>query len=106
MDEIFFVDLPDEKTRIDIFAIHLNKRKQDPSAFDLPALAVASDGFSGAEIEQAIVAAAYSAQAQQQQLQTSAVLDELSHTKPIAIVKAESINALRAWAEDRTVSAD
>jgi hypothetical protein len=74
--------------------------------FDLPILAAASEGFSGAEIEQAIVAATYSAQAQQQTLQTSAVLDELSHTKPIAVVKAESIAALRAWAEDRTVSAD
>jgi SpoVK/Ycf46/Vps4 family AAA+-type ATPase len=106
LDEIFFVDLPKPKVREEIFAIHLTKRKHDPALFDLPILAAASEGFSGAEIEQAIVAAAYSAQAQQQQLQTSAVLDELSHTKPIAIVKAESINALRAWAEDRTVSAD
>ncbi len=106
MDEIFFVDLPDEKTRIDIFAIHLNKRKQDPSAFDLPALAVASDGFSGAEIEQAVVAATYTALAQQQPLHTAGLLDELSRTRPIAVVMAEDISALRHWAHDRTVSAN
>lgn len=106
LDEIFFVDLPDKKVREDIFAIHLTKRKHDPATFDLPVLAAASEGFSGAEIEQAIVAATYSVQAQQQHLQTTAVLDELSHTKPIAIVKAESIAALRLWAENRTVSAD
>lgn len=106
MDEIFFVDLPDEKTRADIFSIHLNKRKQDASAFDLPALAVASDGFSGAEIEQAVVAATYTALAQQQPLHTAGLLDELSRTRPIAVVMAEDISALRNWAHDRTVSAN
>jgi len=106
LDEIFFVDLPKQKVREEIFAIHLAKRQHDPALFDLPILAAAAEGFSGAEIEQAIVAATYTAQAQQQTLQTSAVLDELSHTKPIAVVKAESIAALRVWAEDRTVPAD
>lgn len=105
LDEIFFVDLPTQKIREEIFAIHLAKRKHDPTLFDLPVLAAAAEGFSGAEIEQAIVAATYSVQAQQQTLQTTAVLDELSHTKPIAVVKAESIAALRAWAADRTVPA-
>jgi SpoVK/Ycf46/Vps4 family AAA+-type ATPase len=106
MDEIFFVDLPDEKTRSDIFSIHLHKRKQDPAAFDLPALAAASDGFSGAEIEQAVVAATYTALAQQQALHTAGLLDELSHTRPIAVVMAEDIAALREWARDRTVPAN
>lgn len=106
MDEIFFVDLPDEKTRAEIFSIHLGKRKQDPAAFDLPALAVASDGFSGAEIEQAVVAATYTAFAQQQALHTAGLLDELSHTRPIAVVMAEDIAALRDWARNRTVPAN
>ncbi|HSC74661.1 MAG TPA: AAA family ATPase [Pseudomonadales bacterium] len=106
LDEIFFVDLPDEKTRADIFSIHLIKRKQDPATFDLCALAAASEGFSGAEIEQAIVAATYSALAQQQTLHTAGLLDELSHTRSIAVVMAENIAALRHWAKDRTVPAN
>ena len=98
--------MPDEKTRADIFSIHLSKRKQDPAAFDLPALAAASDGFSGAEIEQAVVAATYSALAQQQTLHTAGLLEELSRTRPIAVVMAEDIAALRSWAQHRTVPAN
>ena len=52
-DEIFFVDLPDSADRRTIFNIHLARRKQDASRFDLDRLAAASEGFSGAEIEQA-----------------------------------------------------
>jgi SpoVK/Ycf46/Vps4 family AAA+-type ATPase len=105
LDEIFFVDLPDQKTRAEIFAIHLAKRKQDPAVFDIAALAAASDHFSGAEIEQAVVAALYTALAQQQSLQTAGVLEELSRTRPIAVVMAEDVAALREWAEGRTVAA-
>ena len=60
-DEIFFVDLPSAAVRAEIFALHLARRKLDPASFDLPALATASEGFSGAEIEQAIVSALYDA---------------------------------------------
>ena len=106
LDEIFFVDLPDEKTRTDIFSIHLAKRKHDPAAFNLTTLAVAADGFSGAEIEQAIVAATYTTLAQQQALHTAELLEELSRTRPIAVVMAEDIAALRSWAQHRTVPAN
>jgi SpoVK/Ycf46/Vps4 family AAA+-type ATPase len=106
LDEIFFVDLPDEKTRADIFSIHLAKRKKDPAAFDLHTLAINSDGFSGAEIEQAVVAATYTALAQQLTLHTTGLLEELSHTRPIAVVMAEDIAALRQWAKNRTVFAN
>ena len=58
-DEIFFVDLPDAQVRADIFQIHLNKRGLDAGEFDLPLLAQVADEFSGAEIEQAIVAGIY-----------------------------------------------
>lgn len=105
MDEIFFVDLPDTKTREEIFAIHLNKRKLDPSQFVLSQLADAADGFSGAEIEQVIVAALYSTMAQEKPLHTAGLLEEISRTRPIAVVMAEDVAALRAWAKDRTVSA-
>lgn len=105
LDEIFFVDLPDEKTRSDIFSIHLSKRKQDPAAFDLKALATASGGFSGAEIEQAVVAATYTALGQGLPLHTTGLLDELACTKPIAVLMAEDIAVLRQWAAGRTVPA-
>jgi SpoVK/Ycf46/Vps4 family AAA+-type ATPase len=106
MDEIFFVDLPDSATRADIFRIHLKKRKLDPTKFDLSQLAVAAEGFSGAEIEQAIVAAIYEALATKQPLATAHVLAEISRTRPLSVVMAEKVQALREWAAGRTVRAD
>ena len=106
MDEIFFVDLPDAATRADIFRIHLKKRKLDPAKFDLAQLAVAAEGFSGAEIEQAIVAAIYEALATKQPLATAYVLGEIGHTRPLSVVMAERVAALRQWAAGRTVRAD
>jgi len=106
MDEIFFVDLPDTATRADIFRIHLKKRKLDPAKFDLSQLAVAANGFSGAEIEQAIVAAIYEALATKQPLATSHVVGEIGRTQPLSVVMAEKIAALRHWAAGRTVRAD
>ena len=106
MDEIFFVDLPDAPTRAEIFRIHLKKRKLDPAKFDLSQLASAAQGFSGAEIEQAIVAAIYEALATKQPLATSHVLGEIAHTQPLSVVMAEQIAGLRQWAGGRTVRAD
>ena len=106
MDEIFFVDLPDAATRADIFRIHLKKRKLDPAKFDLSQLAVAADGFSGAEIEQAIVAAIYETLATKQALATQLLLAEIAHTRPLSVVMAEKVEGLRQWAAGRTVRAD
>jgi len=105
-DEIFFVDLPKPAVRARIFEIHLKKREKDPAAFDLQRLAAASDGFSGAEIEQAVVAAIYSARARNGEPDTEAILAEIKQTRPLAVIMAEDIDALRAWAAERTVSAD
>jgi SpoVK/Ycf46/Vps4 family AAA+-type ATPase len=69
-DEIFFVDLPKEEIRKSIFEIHLRNRNQSLERFDLAKVAVAADGFSGAEIEQAIVSALYAAHAQKCELST------------------------------------
>ncbi len=105
-DELFFVDLPDASVRADIFRIHLQRRELDPETFDLPALAAASAGFSGAEIEQAVVSALYAAQARQQAVDQSLLLTSLLSTSPLSVVMAEDLAALRAWAQGRTVAAD
>ena len=104
-DEIFFVDLPDAETRAEILRIHLARRRQDAGAFDLSKLAQAAECFSGAEIEQAVVSALYEAVASGQKLATEHVLAEMQRTRPLAIVMAEKIAALREWARERTVSA-
>jgi SpoVK/Ycf46/Vps4 family AAA+-type ATPase len=105
-DEIFFVDLPGEDVRGQIFGIHLAKRRRDPARFDLAALAGASRGFSGAEIEQAIVASLYEAHALKRELSTDLVLEEIRATKPLSVVRSEEVEALRDWALERTVLAD
>ncbi|MGH2372660.1 MAG: AAA family ATPase [bacterium] len=104
-DEIFFIDLPGGEDRKAIFAVHLKKRKRDPSGFDLDALAAASEGFSGAEIEQAIVAALYTAFAEGKELTTQHILNELRATRPLSVVRQETVAELRQWARDRTVMA-
>jgi SpoVK/Ycf46/Vps4 family AAA+-type ATPase len=106
LDEIFFVDLPDANAREEIFRIHLKRRKQDAATFDIPALVAKSEGFSGAEIEQAVVGALYAAHAAGQKLSTDNVQAEIARTRPLSVVMAEKIAYLRMWAADRTVKAD
>ena len=106
LDEIFFVDLPDAATRAEIFAIHLRKRDHRPMDFDILQLASQTEGFSGAEIEQAIVAATYLAREQGTTLATGHVLTELQQTRPLSQVMAEPLARLRHWAQDRTVPAN
>jgi SpoVK/Ycf46/Vps4 family AAA+-type ATPase len=105
-DEIFFVDLPDNTLRAQIFAIHLSKRGLAAGDFDCAALAQASPGFSGAEIEQAIVGALYTAHAMGQPLTQTHLKAELARTRPLSVVMAEKVEALRLWARERTVPAD
>jgi ATP-dependent 26S proteasome regulatory subunit len=105
-DEIFFVDLPSPRVRMDIMQIHLRQRQLDPAQFDLLQLVAASEGFSGAEIEQAIVAALYAAHALKKPLDTAYLLAEYQRSRPLSVLMAEKLQALRNWAADRTVSAD
>lgn len=105
-DEIFFVDLPSAEVRREIFRIHLQKRHQEIQNIDLDRLSAATEGFSGAEIEQAVVASLYSAFAQQQPLTTDHILEEINKTRPLSVLMKEKIDYLRAWAADRTVMAD
>jgi len=91
--------------RREILSIHLKKRKRNPALFDLNALAEASDGFTGAEIEQAVVSALYTAFAKGVEVTSAIIAAELSATKPLSVTRAEEITALREWARDRTVMA-
>jgi SpoVK/Ycf46/Vps4 family AAA+-type ATPase len=106
LDEIFFVDLPAPETRAEIFAIHLSKRNQQPTDFDIQRLAGETEGFSGAELEQAVVAALYSAHSRSAAITTKHILDEINNTQPLSVVMAEQINALRQWSQGRTVTAN
>ncbi|MCU0783835.1 MAG: AAA family ATPase [Verrucomicrobia bacterium] len=105
-DEIFFVDLPSPQNRRDILGIHLSKRCLTPKQFDLDALVSATDGFSGSEIEQAIVSAMYTAHAQGRTVTQTDLLAELQQTKPLSVVMAEKVDEIRAWAIGRTVPCD
>jgi len=100
-DEIFFVDLPQAAERAAIFRLHLAKRRQDPAAFDLDALAAAADGFSGAEIEQAVAGALYRAYAGGRALATQDVLTELQASPPLSRTRADDLARLRSWAQGR-----
>lgn len=105
-DEIFFVDLPSPQNRRDILAIHLRKRSLDPAKFDLDELIKVTEGFSGSEIEQAIVSATYTARAQGHGLTQSDLLTEIRQTRPLSVVMAENVKATRDWAATRTVPCD
>jgi SpoVK/Ycf46/Vps4 family AAA+-type ATPase len=104
-DEMFFVDLPDLKLREHIFNIHFARRKLDPTRYDCKLLAEKSAGFSGAEIEQAIISALYRATSKKEPISTAHVVEQLESTKPLAVIKSEEIIALRDWAKERTIPA-
>jgi SpoVK/Ycf46/Vps4 family AAA+-type ATPase len=88
-----------------IFHIHLSMREQDPSAFDIDKLQEASEGFSGAEIEQTVVAALYASHASKEPLDTAHILNEIKQTRPLSVLMEEKIAYLRNWASSRTVTA-
>lgn len=105
-DEIFFVDLPQLEARVEILRIHAQRRHIALDDASLLTLAQASEGFSGAEIEQAIVAVLYTAHAQHVTPNIEMIRNEFASTRPLAVVMAEKVASLRAWAQERTVPAD
>jgi len=105
-DEIFFVDLPDHQTRFSIFAIHLRKRQLEADNYNLDALAQLTEGFTGAEIEQAVVSATYAAAAREANLSDELLQAAIQQTQPLSVVMAEKIEQLRAWAAERAVRAN
>ena len=105
-DEIFFVDLPGPREREAVFAIHLKKRNRNKANFDLPRLIAASDGLSGAEIEQAVISGLYAAFADKVECTTEHILAAIQATQPLSVVMREHVERLRAWAKNRCVMAD
>jgi SpoVK/Ycf46/Vps4 family AAA+-type ATPase len=104
-DELFFVDLPNQAERKQIFAIHLTRHKRNPAEFDLDRVAAAAKGYSGAEIEAAVQTALYAAFSSKQAVSTQGLLDALKATVPLSITRCEEIEELRAWARLRAVPA-
>ncbi len=104
-DEIFFVDLPGPSTREVILAIHLKRRGVDPDALPLAKLAKVTRGFSGAELEHLVVSALYLAHSERQALNARHLAQEIKATRPLSVMRAEEIEALRAWAKERAVPA-
>ena len=100
-DEIFFVDLPNSAERRDIFRIHLGKRRSETDRFDIEQLTKVSDGFSGAEIEQAIIAAMYDAFAQDREFTQLDIIAAIKATLPLSRTMTEQVTALRDWAGQR-----
>jgi len=100
-DELFFVDLPTKEERQDIFKIHLSKRRLDISRFDLEQLSNVSDGFSGAEIEQGLIAAMYEAFAQDREFTQLDIIAAIKSTLPLSKTMTEQVSALRDWARQR-----
>ena len=105
-DEIFFVDLPDAAVRAEILRIHTRKRQLPLSDDEATQLAGLCDGFSGAEIEQAVVSAVYAAHAAGRTVGAGDILRELKATRPLSVVMGEKVEELREWAAERTVAAN
>lgn len=101
-DELFFLDLPDLDSRAQIFGIHLKKRGRNPDDFDLHRLAMESVNFSGAEIEQAVVAALFTAFNRQKDVSTEGILDELHDIVPLYKQREDDVKELREWASEKT----
>ena len=104
-DELFFVDLPNQTERKQIFSIQLARRKRNPADFDIDRVATAAKGYSGAEIDAAVQTAMYASYSSKQPLSTQSLLDALSQTVPLSTTRAEEIQSLRAWARERAVPA-
>jgi ATP-dependent 26S proteasome regulatory subunit len=105
-DEIFFVDLPRVEVRREILAVHLRKRGRDATLFDLNGLASRMEGYSGSEIEQVVISSLYAAFAQNRDLTTALIDEEISRTVPLWVTAHEKIEHLRDWAQSRAVLAD
>lgn len=104
-DEIFFVTLPNKQERRQIFEIHLKQRGKDPAKFDLDSLAKNSEGLSGAEIEQAVVAALFESFSKNKEIDDTELVIAASSIVPLSTTMREEISKLERWAADRATKA-
>lgn len=104
-DEIFFVDLPENQDRSTILTIHLKRHQQNPATFNMAELVEATEGFSGAEIQQVIVSSLYQAIHEQRALDTELLIRAIKATVPLSVSRREDIQRLRRVATDRFVRA-
>ena len=104
-DEIFYIGLPDPVAREEIFRIHLAVQKIDLALFNTSLLASSTRGFSGAEIEQAVLSAAFEALAERRPLSQQDVLAAIGRTVPMSVTMAEQIKKIESWAFKRAVPA-
>jgi len=96
-DEVFFLDLPTTSERSEIFTVHFRKRNRNPQDFDIEDLASLSQGYVGAEIEQAIIDAMYVGFNEARELTTDDVRTALKRQVPLSISQRETVGALRLW---------
>jgi len=101
-DEIFFIDLPAASERREIFRIHIQRRQRDPARFDLDELSTATEGYSGSEIEQAVIAGLYLAFAAGTELTQANILHAVRETFPLSMTMGDDISRLREWSKNRT----
>ena len=106
LDEIFFVDLPKAESRKRILEVHLERRQVEHDGLDLDRLVEATAGFSGAEIEQAVISGLYATRAQGTCISSDVLLAEVQKTRPLSVVMDTQIAGLREWARERTVFAE
>lgn len=112
-DEIFFVDLPTQREREEIFKLHLSKRLKDKdvaSKIEINSdlykqLAQMTEGFVGAEIEQVVISALYEAFFNKRPLEFSDLANTIKNVVPLSVTQKEQILAIRQWANIRAVAA-
>jgi ATP-dependent 26S proteasome regulatory subunit len=104
-DEIFFVDLPSDEEREIIFNIHLQKRNRKPKKFDIKKLVDATEGYTGAEIEQVIIDAMFVSFGEKSEITTEHILSVIEQTSPLSTINSSQIERLRSWSKNRCRSA-
>ena len=104
-DQIFFIDLPTQKEREEIFKIHLQKRNNDLKEFNIQQLAQITKGWSGSEIEQGIISAMYEAFNENRKMNEDDLLIMVANTVPLSTTMEEQIKKIRSWAHNRAIRA-
>ncbi|MEM7243798.1 MAG: AAA family ATPase [Acidobacteriota bacterium] len=104
-DQVFFIDLPSEAERSQIFAVHLYRRGVDPKSVDINVLAKATKNWNGAEIEQCVVSSMVEAYDKGEPVTDDELFSQIGKIVPLATTMAEQIKGIKSWAHDRAIRA-